>query len=46
MNTHLFELSDDEKKKILKKHQKATKEHYLKVEEQKKGLQEPKKTSK
>lgn len=43
---NLFEMSEEEKNKILKKHQEATKKHYLKVEENKKGLQKPKKNSK
>lgn len=43
---NIFEMSEDEKKKILKKHKEATKKHYLKIEEDKKGLQKPKKTSK
>lgn len=41
-------MSEEEKKKILEKHKNATKNHYQKVEENKKGLQKPenKKTSK
>lgn len=45
-------MSEDEKKKILEKHKQATKNHYVKVDETKKGLQKPennkdtKKTSK
>lgn len=40
---NLFELSKKEKEQILKKHQLATKNHYLKKDEEKKGLQQPKK---
>jgi hypothetical protein len=36
-------LSEEEKKKILEKHKEATKNHYLKKDEIKKGLQKPKK---
>ena len=45
-------MSEEEKKKILEKHKDATKNHYVKVNETKKGLQKPedkkdnKKTSK
>jgi hypothetical protein len=48
----IFGMSEDEKKKILDKHKAATKNHYVKVDETKKGLQKPennkdtKKTSK
>jgi hypothetical protein len=45
---NVFELSDAEKKKILEKHKDATKNHYVKKDELKKGLQKPdeqKKTS-
>ena len=45
----IFGMSEDEKKKILEKHKVATKNHYVKVDETKKGLQKPeekKKTSK
>jgi hypothetical protein len=45
---NLFELSETEKKKILDKHKEATKNHYVKKDETKKGLQQPdqnKKTS-
>ena len=38
---NLFELSPEEKKKILEKHKDATKNHYVKKEETKKGLQKP-----
>lgn len=44
----VFNMSDEEKKKILEKHKEATKNHYVKVDETKKGLQKPeekKKTS-
>lgn len=34
-------MSEDEKKKILEKHKNATKDHYLKTAETKKGLQKP-----
>jgi hypothetical protein len=45
---NVFGMSDDEKKKILEKHKTATKNHYVKVDETKKGLQKPedKKTTK
>lgn len=36
-----FNMSEEEKKKILEKHKMATKNHYVKVEETKKGLQKP-----
>lgn len=39
-------MSEEERKKILEKHKNATKEHYLKKEEDKKGLQQPKKDTK
>jgi len=39
----VFGMSDEEKKKILEKHKEATKTHYVKVGETKKGLQSPKK---
>jgi hypothetical protein len=39
----VFGMSEEEKKKILEKHKDATKNHYLKMEETKKGLQKPKK---
>jgi hypothetical protein len=45
---NLFELSEAEKNKILEKHKEATKNHYVKKDETKKGLQQPnekKKTS-
>ena len=34
-------MSEEEKKKILQKHKEATKNHYIKKDETKKGLQEP-----
>jgi len=34
-------LTREEKKKILEKHKEATKTHYVKVNETKKGLQKP-----
>ena len=34
-------MSEEEKKKILEKHKTATKNHYVKVDETKKGLQKP-----
>ena len=34
-------MSEEEKKKILEKHKDATKNHYVKVNETKKGLQKP-----
>lgn len=40
---NVFELSDAEKKKILEKHKDATKNHYVKKDETKKGLQQPEK---
>jgi len=36
-----FGMSEEDKKKILEKHKDATKNHYLKKEEIKKGLQKP-----
>lgn len=48
----IFGMSEEDKKKILQKHKEATKNHYVKVNETKKGLQKPednksnKKTSK
>lgn len=38
---NVFELSEAEKKKILEKHKEATKNHYVKKDELKKGLQKP-----
>jgi isopenicillin N synthase-like dioxygenase len=43
---NLFELSEEEKKKILEKHKEATKGHYVKKDELKKGLQQPDKKGK
>ena len=37
----VFNMSEEEKKKILEKHKEATKNHYVKVDETKKGLQKP-----
>jgi hypothetical protein len=37
----VFGMSEDEKKKILEKHKEATKNHYVKKDETKKGLQKP-----
>ena len=45
---NVFKMSDEEKKKILEKQKEATKNHYVKKDEVKKGLQKPeekKKTS-
>ncbi len=39
----ILDLSPKEKEEILKKHKEATKSHYLKKEETKKGLQKPNK---
>lgn len=36
-------MSEEEKKKILEKHKEATKNHYVKKDEIKKGLQKPEK---
>lgn len=36
-----FKMSEEEKSKILEKHKQATKNHYVKKEETKKGLQKP-----
>ncbi len=38
----VFKMSEEEKKKILEKHKDATKNHYIKKDETKKGLQKPK----
>jgi hypothetical protein len=40
----VFKMSEEEKKKILEKHKDATKNHYVKKDETKKGLQQPGKT--
>jgi hypothetical protein len=37
----VFGMSEEEKKKILEKHKEATKSHYVKKDELKKGLQKP-----
>jgi hypothetical protein len=37
----VFGMSEEEKKKILEKHKQATKNHYVKKDELKKGLQKP-----
>ncbi len=37
----VFGMSEEEKKKILEKHKEATKSHYVKKDETKKGLQKP-----
>ncbi len=37
----VFGMSEEEKKKILEKHKNATKNHYVKKDELKKGLQKP-----
>ena len=42
----VLKLTDEEKQKILEKHKEATKGHYLKKEETKKGLQKPQKEDK
>ena len=39
----VFGMTEEEKKKILEKHKNATKNHYNKVDEIKKGLQKPEK---
>ena len=39
----IFGMSEEEKKKILEKHKTSTKNHYVKVDETKKGLQKPEK---
>lgn len=46
--SNVFKMSEEEKKKILEKHKEATKNHYVKKDNLKKGLQKPeekKKTS-
>lgn len=40
---NIFEISEEEKEKILRKHKEATKNHYLVKKEIGKGLQKPKK---
>ena len=39
----VFGMSDEEEKKILEKHKEATKSHYIKKDELKKGIQVPNK---
>lgn len=39
----VFGMSDEDKKKILEKHKEATKNHYVKQETLKKGIQVPEK---
>lgn len=40
----IFNMSEEDKKRILEKHKEATKGHYVKKDETKKGLQKPEKT--
>lgn len=42
----VFGMSDEEKKKILEKHKTATKNHYVKQNDLKKGIQVPEKKEK
>lgn len=42
----VFGMSDEEKKKILEKHKEATKNHYTKQGDLKKGIQVPEKKEK
>lgn len=42
----ILKMSEEEKNKILNKHKDATKNHYLKKDELKKGLQKPDKEEK
>jgi hypothetical protein len=42
--SNVFKMTEEEKKKILEKHKDATKSHYVKKDETKKGLQQPEKT--
>lgn len=37
----IFSMSEEDKKRILDKHKEATKGHYIKKDETKKGLQKP-----
>ena len=37
----ILKMSEEEKKRILEKHKDATKNHYVKKDETKKGLQKP-----
>lgn len=39
----VFKMSEEEKRSILEKHKEATKSHYIKKDETKKGLQKPNK---
>ncbi len=41
--SNVFKMSEEEKKKILEKHKDATKNHYQKKEDLKKGLKKPEK---
>lgn len=38
----VFNMSEEEKKKILEKHKEATKNHYIKKDDLKQGLKKPK----
>ena len=40
---NVFKMSDEEKQKILEKHKEATKNHYQKQNDLKKGLKKPEK---
>ena len=42
----VFGMSDEERKKILEKHKEATKNHYVRKDELKKGIQVPEKKEK
>ena len=42
----VFGMSDEERKKILEKHKEATKNHYVRKDELKQGVQIPKKEEK
>lgn len=42
----VFGMSDEEKKKILQKHKEATKNHYVKKDQLKQGIQVPEKKEK
>lgn len=42
----VFKMSEEEKKKILERHKDATKNHYQKKDDLKKGLQKPEKVNK
>lgn len=44
--SNVFKMSEEEKKKILEKHKDATKNHYQKKDDLKKGLQKPDKDKK